>query len=100
MKRSIYALIIGALVAGTAFAQAPADTYDYQTFGEIASLDPARAYDSASGEIIENVYETLYAYNGGEIAEFVPALATDYSVSADGLHWTFTLRQGVKFHSG
>ena len=101
MKRSIVTLLAAAVMAVTvAFAQAPADTYVYQTFGEIASLDPARAYDSASGEIIENVYETLLTYNGSAIDEFVPALATDYSVSADGLTWTFTLRPDVKFHSG
>jgi len=50
MKRSIVTLLAAAVMAVTvAFAQAPADTYVYQTFGEIASLDPARAYDSASG---------------------------------------------------
>ncbi len=27
-------------------------------------------------------------------------LATDWSVSDDGLEWTFTLRQGVTFHNG
>lgn len=101
MKRSLVAVLVGAALAATvAFAQAPADTYVYQTFGEIASLDPARAYDSASGEIIENVYETLLTYNGPSIDEFVPALATGYTVSPDGLTWTFTLRPNVKFHSG
>jgi peptide/nickel transport system substrate-binding protein len=101
MKRNLSVLIVSAALAATvAFAQSPADTYVYQTFGEIASLDPARAYDSASGEIIENVYETLFTYNASEIAEFVPALATEYTASADGLTWTFTLREGVQFHSG
>ena len=101
MKRNLSVMILSAALAATvAFAQAPADTYVYQTFGEIASLDPARAYDSASGEIIENVYETLFTYNGGEIAEFIPALATAYTASPDGLTWTFTLREGVQFHSG
>lgn len=31
---------------------------------------------------------------------FVPKLATDYSISDDGLSYTFTLREGVKFHNG
>lgn len=101
MKRNLSVIVLSAVLAATiAFAQSPADTYVYQTFGEIASLDPARAYDSASGEIIENVYETLFTYNAGEIAEFIPALATEYTASPDGLTWTFTLREGVQFHSG
>jgi peptide/nickel transport system substrate-binding protein len=29
-----------------------------------------------------------------------PALATEWSVSDDGLHYTFNLREGVKFHDG
>jgi len=101
MKRIFAALVASTLlVLGTAFAQAPADTYVYMTFGQPVSMDPARAYDTGSGGIIENVYETLMAYDGEAIDKFVPSLATGYSVSDDGLHWTFTLRPNVKFHSG
>lgn len=99
MKRSILAVLAGALVAFAA-AQAPADTYVYMTFGEPVTLDPARAYDTGSGGIIENIYETLYTYDGAAIDQFVPSLATDYSVSEDGLTYTFQLREGVQFHSG
>src|SRR5690606_16176903 len=88
------------LVAGIAFAQSPANTYVFQTFGEPVTMDPARAYDTGSGGIIENVYETLFLYDGEAIDQFVPGLATGYSVSDDGLTWTFDLREGVKFHSG
>jgi peptide/nickel transport system substrate-binding protein len=31
---------------------------------------------------------------------FVPKLATEYSISEDGLSYTFTLREGVKWHNG
>ncbi len=99
MKRSILAVLAGALLT-VAAAQVPADTYVYMTFGEPVTMDPARAYDTGSGGIIENIYETLYTYDGQSIDQFVPALATDYSVSPDGLTWTFQLRPNVKFHSG
>ncbi len=100
MKRTITLLAAGMLLLGTAFAQAPADTYVYMTFGQPVSMDPARAYDTASGGIIENVYETLMSYDGEALDVFVPSLATGYSVSGDGLHWTFDLRPDVRFHSG
>lgn len=100
MKRVFTLLATGLLMLGAAFAQAPADTYVYMTFGQPVSMDPARAYDTASGGIIENVYETLMSYDGEALDVFVPSLATGYSVSADGLHWTFDLRPNVKFHSG
>ena len=38
----------------------------------IETLDPALAYDTASGEIIQNVYETLVFYDGEATDKFVP----------------------------
>lgn len=89
-------LLVG--VFGTAFAQN--DTYVYMTYGSPDTLDPEGAYDTASGAAIENVYETLYGYDGTAVDQFVPRLATDYSISDDNLTYTFDLREGVQFHSG
>ena len=67
----------------------------------IDTLDPALAYDTASGEIIQNVYETLVFYDGEATDKFVPKLATEMpTVSADGTVYTFTIRSDVKFHNG
>jgi peptide/nickel transport system substrate-binding protein len=45
-----------------------------------------------------NIYEGLFRLNDdGSVA---PLLATGYSVSADGLAYTVSIRDGVKFHSG
>lgn len=98
MKRFLALLSLSA--AAAAFAAAPSDTYVYQTIGGIDTLDPLLVYDTASSEIVGNVYETLYGYVGDSITEFEPALATSYEISDDGLTYTFTLREGVKFHSG
>jgi peptide/nickel transport system substrate-binding protein len=46
-----------------------------------------------------NIANGLVEYRPGT-TEFVPALATDWTVSPDGLTWTFNLRQGVKFADG
>lgn len=35
-----------------------------------------------------------------ENGQVVPKLATDWVASEDGLHYTFHLREGVKFHNG
>lgn len=45
-----------------------------------------------------NVYEGLFKLTDQGKVE--PLLATKYTTSADGLTYTFTLRDGVKFHSG
>jgi len=66
----------------------------------IDTLDPALAYDTASGEILQNVYETLVFYDGEATDKFVPVLAESWDTSADGTVWTFHIRKGVKFHNG
>ncbi|MCX6079510.1 MAG: ABC transporter substrate-binding protein [Chloroflexi bacterium] len=66
----------------------------------IDTLDPALAYDTASGEIIQNVYSTLVFYDGEATDKFVPMLAESWTTSADGTSWVFKIRKGVKFHDG
>lgn len=62
-------------------------------------LDPAFVDDGESANVIVNVFDGLVRYKAGS-TEIEPALATDWSSSADGKEWTFKLRQGVKFHDG
>ncbi|MBC7107624.1 MAG: PKD domain-containing protein [Methanomassiliicoccales archaeon] len=84
------------------------DTYIVATIGEPQSLDPAYDYETAGGEILQNVYETLvwYDYTSGSADKLIPMLATNVptiengGVSQDGLNYTFHIRQGVKFHDG
>jgi peptide/nickel transport system substrate-binding protein len=66
-------------------------------------LDPARAYDFFGWEIIQSLGSGLVEYKPGATGsaeDIVPALATSWTVSDDGLQWTFNLRQGVKFDDG
>jgi peptide/nickel transport system substrate-binding protein len=70
------------------------------TIGEPETLDPAAAYDNASTEHIDHMYESLIAYDGEALGEFVGELATDFVFNDADLTWTFTIREGVKFHEG
>lgn len=63
------------------------------------SLDPAESYDFFGWEIIQSTGSGLVDTRPGS-ADIVPALATSWDVSPDGLTWTFNLRQGVKFQDG
>jgi len=73
---------------------------------EPSTLDPARCYDTASAELIMNVYETLISYDKDKVDQFVPMLATEWTISPDGLTYTFKIRgtdgtePAVKFHDG
>ncbi len=67
----------------------------------VDTLDPALAYDTMSGEILQNVYETLVFYDGESLSDYVPKLASEMpTISADGLTFTFKIRENVKFHNG
>ena len=76
------------------------DTIIVATIGEPESLDPAWAYDTASGEVIFNVYETLIFFKGNRTDVFEPRIAESWTISEDGLTYKFKIRKGIKFHNG
>ena len=53
------------------------------------------------GEVL-NYGRPMHAYwtNGNEELELIPGVASDWEISPDGLTWTMTIREGVKFHNG
>ncbi len=76
------------------------DTFTWDTIGDPQTLDPAEAYDTASGVVIQNVYDTLVTYHGSDTKTIYPSLATSWEVDSTGKNWTFHLRKGVKFSNG
>lgn len=67
--------------------------------GVPAALDPASALEGTVPLIARQVFDTLVTYRDGS-TDIGPSLATRWSVSRDGLVWSFTLRDGVRFHDG
>ncbi len=66
----------------------------------ITTWDPVKSF-STEALYMANLYEPLLWINPPSATEkFTPALATKWETSADGLTWTFHLRDGVKFHDG
>jgi oligopeptide transport system substrate-binding protein len=65
---------------------------------EPPTLDPALAGDSSSVEYIVELFSGLVTLN--DKLEPAPDLAQKWEISPDGKTYTFTLRQGVKFHNG
>lgn len=95
------ALLFGALAAGSVQAQ----DFDADATINIGSLYEPQNLDNTAGAgqgineaFNSNVYEALFQLNDDGTVK--PVLAKDYTVSDDGLTYTFTLQPGVTFHSG
>ena len=82
------------------FNAADPNTLVITTIGDSDTIDPAWNYETAGNEVLTNVYDTLVWYNRQNASEFTPQLASAWTISDDGLTYTFTIRQGVKFHNG
>jgi peptide/nickel transport system substrate-binding protein len=87
------------------FAQAHAQQGNPDATINIGSLYEPQNLDNTAGAgqgINEafngNVYEALFRLDDNGTVE--PVLSKDYTVSDDGLTYTFKLQPGVKFHSG
>jgi peptide/nickel transport system substrate-binding protein len=75
------------------------DTFTYAQGADPRGLDPALVDDGESSKIIVNIYEGLLKY-APDSTKVEPSLAESWTISADGLSYTFKLKQGVKFHDG
>ncbi|MBS98949.1 MAG: ABC transporter substrate-binding protein [Oceanospirillaceae bacterium] len=66
---------------------------------EPPTLDPTQTAAAAAGEITYcNLFEGLTVIDGD--GQLTPRLAKTWSVSDDGLTYTFSLRKDVRFHDG
>ncbi len=62
------------------------------------TLDPHKATGALTFEVLYNIYEALIQVDKhGVLSE---SLATDWTISSDGLVYSFKLKKGVQFHDG
>lgn len=74
------------------------DTLVYYDSNEIRTLVQWDASDTQSFTILNNAFEGLFRLDANH--EPQPALAESYTVSDDGLVYTFTLREGLQWSNG
>jgi peptide/nickel transport system substrate-binding protein len=95
------ALLALAAVVPTALADQPKQGgAAVVTFNnDLTTLDPQVGYDWQNWSVIKSIFDGLMDYKPGS-TELQPDLAESYTVSDDGLTYTFKLRDGIKFHNG
>lgn len=90
------ALLFGAL--STTYAQQEGGILEVAVVNEPTSLDPITTNNVPSSVIFMQIHDALVTYD--ENLDIIGQLATDWTVSDDGLSYTFNLREGVTFHNG
>jgi peptide/nickel transport system substrate-binding protein len=131
-RRSFTIFLISCLIASSfifsvaSSPQPPIDPtiYNVATIGQPARIDPARAYDTASGELLQNIYQTLIWWNDkrpitftpgvgynltladyADLDQYEPVLCTEVPtigngrivVNASGSYWRFTINTKAQF---
>ncbi len=101
MKRLSWLLVFVLVVSISlpAFAISKKSYIIIGTTDKISSLDPAKAYDYLSCNILQNIMAGLVRYVPGT-TKIVPGMAKKWSISKDGLTYTFYLRKGLRFSNG
>jgi len=101
------ALLAGVAIAALLAAALPAAAQEEKQGGsmivtykdDVSTLDPAIGYDWQNWSMIKSLFDGLMDYEPGT-STLTKDLAEDYTISDDGLTYTFKLHQGVKFHNG
>ncbi|MHA3916035.1 ABC transporter substrate-binding protein [Halovulum sp. GXIMD14793] len=88
--------------APASFAETPANMLVMaMRIDDITTADPAQSFEFTGMEMTRNIYNKLVTYDPMDLdAGYQPDLAESWEVSEDGKTITFTMREGVKFHSG
>ncbi len=68
---------------------------------DLTSMDPAESFEIAASDALRNMYGKLVNLDPEDLsAGYSPDLAESWEVSEDGRTITFTMREGITFHSG
>ncbi|MFJ7352701.1 ABC transporter substrate-binding protein [Phyllobacterium sp. NPDC097923] len=95
---ALSALVISGVPA---WAATPADTLvEAFAIDDVITLDPGEAFELTMGEINGNTYDKLVRLDINDPSKIIPDVAESWTVSDDGLTYTFKLKPGLKFASG
>ncbi|WP_049104077.1 ABC transporter substrate-binding protein, partial [Burkholderia cenocepacia] len=95
------ASVFAAVPLAAAHAETPKDMFVMATLlDEFTTLDPGEIYELVPEEYVANTYDRLVRVDLRDPSKFNGDVAQSWTVSPDGLTYTFKLRTGLKFHSG
>lgn len=100
MKKFLCLMLCLAMVLMLSFAMAePVQEITYALSNEPDGIDPGVTNNSFASPILNNAFEGLVTYST-EDGSMIPGEAESWTISDDGLTYTFTLREGLKWSDG
>ena len=103
VQRNFLLLLIGLILLIGACTntggEAPIPRIVYGLTLSVSGIDPHINQNSELGIVLRQVYDTL-VYRDPMTKEIVPGLASAWTISDDGLTYSFQLRPDVTFHDG
>ncbi|MNH86712.1 putative D,D-dipeptide-binding periplasmic protein DdpA precursor [compost metagenome] len=95
------ALSLLLVAAPQAFAATPADTLvEGFAIDDIITIDPGEAFELSTAEVTANTYSKLVMLDPADTSKVIGDLAASWTVSDDGMTYTFKLKPDLKFASG
>jgi oligopeptide transport system substrate-binding protein len=97
MKKTVAMLLVLTLIAGLCLMPYAAlaeekKVIKYSIADDPQQMDPTLNTYSRSSIVLQNLFQGLYKL-GPDGATFIPACAESYTVSEDGMSYTFVLKQ-------
>ena len=97
-RRTLLGAGMAAALARPALVRAEAETtLKFIPYADLALLDPAVSAFVTRNHVLM-VFDTLFGVDEAGVAQ--PQMLSGYTTSPDGLTWTLTLRDGLRFHDG
>jgi peptide/nickel transport system substrate-binding protein len=109
VRRAWHYVVVGLVVAvllaprwgaGLAAAAPAAKKLVFAITVGVGSLDPLNSQGSSDSIIMDNVLSGLVRHKPGTLTEVDPDLAERWTVSPDGIVYTFFLRRNARWHDG
>jgi peptide/nickel transport system substrate-binding protein len=101
-KKIILTIAVCMVMIMTAFSGSMGEekqiSFVISAFQIIKTIDPCVASDATSSTAVGNFYDSIVRL--GKDGTIEPSVAKSWSVSPDGLKYTFNINPGIKFHDG
>lgn len=98
-RRWLFGVFLLWIAGCSSSSSEPTSVLVYGRGADADFLDPIRTSNGETAKVLVNIFDNLVTFDDKTL-ELVPSLAKSWTLSDDGLTYTFVLREDVEFHDG